>query len=216
MKYFFKKYKIHLAIAIYLLIIGAASFFIARPMILGIREKNDEIQKNIADQESKKERLGKLPAFKKQFEEIGANEDKINIVLNNGNIVVLIEKLEKISEETGNKIKIDMAGDQTNKKTQSSSKKDDKSLANNLPSDSYIIMNITLTGNYENFLDFIRKIENMEYYSDILSIKITKGINDNSSSATSPFIGSDSSGASTGGKDSISSVLGVAFYLEKK
>lgn len=218
MKDFFKKNKIQLAIYIYLIIIGMILFFIARPIILKINEKNNRIQENIADQESRKDRISNLPAVRNQIEMVNNQEDKTELLLNDENTVNLIEKLEKISEETGNNIKIELSQENSSSQKANSSKKNSEKkevITDNLPSDTYIKMNISLKGRYENFLAFLRKLENSDYYSDVISFNITN-YQKSLTSSSNPFKEVSNGADDVVNNDVVLTSLGVVFYLEKK
>lgn len=218
MKYFFEKYKTHLVIGVYLISVGAFFFFVARPIILNFDEKNNKIQESIADQESKKDRISNLPAVRNQMEMINSQKDKTEILLNEENTVSLIEKLEKISEETGNNIKIELSQENISSSKNSSSKKNSdkkETISDNLPSNAYIKMNISLKGKYENFLAFLRKLENSDYYSDVISFKITN-YQKSLTSSSNPFKETSNEAEDIVGENFILANLEVIFYLEKK
>ena len=219
---FLKKNKIYFLVATYSLVLVAVYFFTVNPLFSQIKNKNIEIQEKVANQESKKEKISKLPAFKSQFEKVKNNEEKIKIGADSNNMVLLLEKIEKISDETGNKVKIEIAEKGVKEKKQSSDSKDDSSkkekaqITEKLPIDRYMTININLLGNYQNFVDFVRKLENLDYYSDIISIKISK--ESLKSFDSNPFESSGLESArkeSEEVKDQISSVISVVFYLEK-
>lgn len=217
MEYFFKKYKVCVILAAYFIMILAFYFFVARPMIFGIKNKNNEIQEKIIDQEIKKEKISDIPLMKEQIDMIEENEQKINVSLNKDSVVSLIERLEKISEETGNKIKIELFEEQLEKTPKKKAdNKNEKSLIEKLPSDKYIKMSIKLWGEYGSFLNFLGKLENMEYYSDAVSIKLAKG--DSKNSGGNPFLGSSSTSnnISPEDKNKIISTIEVVFYIEDK
>ena len=219
---FLKKNKIYFLVATYSLVLVAVYFFTVNPLFSQIKNKNIEIQEKVANQESKKEKISKLPAFKSQVEKVKNNEEKIKIGADSNNMVLLLEKIEKISDETGNKVKIEIAEKGVKEKKQSSDSKDDSSkkekaqITEKLPIDRYMTININLLGNYQNFVDFVRKLENLDYYSDIISIKISK--ESLKSFDSNPFESSGLESArkeSEEVKDQISSVISVVFYLEK-
>ena len=216
---FLKKNKIYLIITAYFVIVGAAYFFLVRPIIRKIEVRNNEIQEKIAGQEIKKEKIMQMPALKSQFEMVQKDEEKIKVSLNKDNLVGLIERIEKISEETGNKIKIELSEEQIDKKNTKAKKETDKDKNQiiSLPDDNYIRMKVILLGDYSGLLGFINKIENMDYYSDILSFKITDDLKDGSSFSGNPFSGSAPKEGenATPIKSNISSVIEVVFYLEK-
>lgn len=222
MKNFWKKYKTYLAISIYLIIIGLVGFFVAYPVMRSIRDKSDKIQQKIAMQERRKEKLLELSSMRSQFEEAKKQEEKINISLNKDNVVVLIEKLEKISEETGNKIKMELSNnEQDSKKNNNPVKKSNEekdSLIEDLPSDKYVKIKIILSGRYENFLNFLNKIENMEFYSDVVSIAIKRASENGPGLSTNPFAKTNTLNIENvpEDKDAIISQIEAVFYLENK
>jgi Tfp pilus assembly protein PilO len=216
MKEFLKKNRIYISIIAYLMVLGGLCFFVARPIISNITKRNNEIQERIASQEMKKEKLSELPVIRNQFGMLEAQEGKMSIPLNESNVVNLVEKIEKIADDTGNKVKIELPENQDDTKKATKAKKiDDKAvkpILENLPSNKYIKINITLTGKYRNFIDFVKKMENTEYYCDLVSFKISS---DNSgASISNPFQdNSNSNDIIIQDKDNVVSAIGAIFYL---
>lgn len=223
MKDFIEKYKIFLSVFVYVLILMLGYVFVVAPSFSKIDKKNSEIQEKIAKQENDKEKISKLPSFKSQFEMIANEEEKVKIGVSKDNVVALLEKIEKISGETGNRVKIEIENTQDqNKKDVSKSKekeddvKEEKKILENLPLDRFIKINIVLTGSYQNLISFLNKIENADYYSDIISIKISKDSEKNFSN--NPF--DNSKITNTGNqkeseKNELFSRITIVFYLDK-
>ena len=223
MKDFIEKYKIFLSVFVYVLILALGYVFVVAPSFSKIDKKNSEIQEKIAKQENDKEKISKLPSFKSQFEMITNEEEKVKIGVSKDNVVALLEKIEKISGETGNRVKIEIENTQDqNKKDVSKSKekeddvKEEKKILENLPLDRFIKINIVLTGSYQNLISFLNKIENADYYSDIISIKISKDSEKNFSN--NPF--DNSKITNTGNqkeseKNELFSRITIVFYLDK-
>lgn len=223
MKNFWRKYKIHLIIIAYLFSVGAVYFFAVKPLVLKIGEENDRIQGVLADQENRQEKIARIPVFKNQFEKIKSEEDRIKISLTGDTVVDLIKRIENISETTGNEVKIEVAPDQANKKTPVKSKKDDgkssKDLISGLPGEKYITISITAQGDYENMINFVRKLENMDYYSDIISFKITKTKENAALSSANPFETAPSDAEIKNidlEKNKITTAIIASFYLANK
>jgi Tfp pilus assembly protein PilO len=221
MNKYIKNNKIVLAIFLYAVFLGALYFFIIRYFFNEIENKVNKIQEKIVIQENLKEKNSKLPAFRDQFELIQKGESKMAINLNKDSVVELIKKIEKISEETGNKVKIEVSeNDSLAKKNSAKSGKEEenkkKSIAEKLPLEKSMTINIQLMGNYGNLIDFIRKIENMNYYCDILSLNISKGDGNFSNSSKNPFDSGNLGSGDIIDKDKgIFSQLAVVFYLDK-
>lgn len=222
MKKFLKKYKIYVASFTYVLFLVVVYFFIAGPLLSKIENNNNLIKEKIASQENNREKISKLPNLKNQFDKIIANESRIKIGLTSNSVVGLLEKIEEISEETGNKVKIEIADSPVIKEKKETSKskknvKKEENIIDKLPIDRYIIVNIRLAGNYNNFVNFVRKIETLDYYSDITSIVMSKEIIKNSSSPN-PFATGELESAQKEMekiKNEVYSEITVAFYLEK-
>ncbi len=223
MKKFLKKYKIYVASFAYVLFLVIVYFFIAGPLLSKIENNNNLIKEKMASQENNREKISKLPNLKNQFDKITANESRIKVGLTSNSVVGLLEKIEEISEETGNKVKIEIVDSPVIKEKKETSKskknvkKEEENIIDKLPIDRYIIVNIRLAGNYKNFVDFVRKIETLEYYSDITSIVISKEIIKNSSSPNPFAVGELESAQKEMEKikNEVYSEIAVAFYLEK-
>lgn len=218
MRDFLIKNRILLAVITYLTLLFLLFILFVKPLISEIKNKNINIQEKIADSENNQEKISKIPALRDQYELISKEEEKIASLLFRDDVVKLIERIERISEETGNKSSIELAESVVDKKESSKSKKEkeneEKNLISSLSSDKYITMNIKISGEYDNFIDFVRKLENLEYYSDVISIKLSKDLE--KKSVENPFETdlSGGDGVNTNVKDEISSTISVIFYLE--
>jgi hypothetical protein len=87
-------------------------------------------------------------------------------------------------------------------------------------------MNITLNGKYDDVYNFIIKLENMRYYSDIISFKIKHADPSETGAVQAPIPSSDPFSLPNGNNapkqatpppsvdQKVSAVLDVAFYLK--
>ena len=183
MKNFLKKQREIVIIFIYVVIVAALIYFVILPFISKIKEVNNRIQEEGVKQDMTKQRLEELPKIRQQYDNLQKNEGLLDVFLNDDEAVVLIEKLEKLAQDSGNKIEISVQDTQAQKNP---AKAKDKQAAENtlismLPSPDYLQMQIVLTGPYNKIINFIGKIESMEYYSDIIGIKIKQSESDNNS-----------------------------------
>ncbi len=158
--------------------LGAVVWMGVKPLIGQINANAKAIQKKVADQENSKQRLSELPALQKQFEKILAEEEKLQPLLRKEQAVELIEKIEKIAGMTNSQVAIEIGDGQSAKQTQPDSSGAEKetvkkTLKDNLPAKNYLEMKIKLTGFYPDIADFLGKIENIEYYSDITAISFS-------------------------------------------
>lgn len=179
MKVFWKKYKLWLSIVIWLFLAAISFFFVVSPLLNDIRGKSDEVQKIKIDNEINQGRIAKLPEMKERHVIFGQEESNLSVVLDQSSSVEFIKKLELLAQETGNKIglKIDDSSELSKNDKGNAAKKgknDSEEISANLPSDSYLSMEITLEGKYENFLSFLYKLENLNYYVNVLSLSLVK------------------------------------------
>ncbi|MFA6383142.1 MAG: hypothetical protein WCX17_01845 [Parcubacteria group bacterium] len=220
-----KKYNILINIAGFLAVLFLVLFFVVFSLQRSIQKNSDEIQRNIIDGDMNKSRISKIPEMEKVEEAFAENKNNLNIILNSDNEVDFIKKIESLAEETGNKI--DLKIDDTASKNQkpAAASKDQTDIKNNLPYSKYLSIQINLEGNYDGALNFIHKLENMNYYVNIISLNMIRSVQDQTNKNggnASPF-GASSLGvkgntinASVQVKNEnvLKSSLGVVVYLE--
>ncbi|MDD5396979.1 MAG: hypothetical protein PHW24_02860 [Candidatus Moranbacteria bacterium] len=198
MKNFLSRQREILAIVIYAGLVVGLVYFLVMPLLARIGDKSNQIQEDSLKQESLRKHLAELPNIEQQYKKLEGNSDAVDILLDKGNAVILIEKLEKLADDTGNKIAISVTpsvADQP-KASAKDKAKVDESIVGKLPSQNYLQMKITLVGEYDSITNFIRLLENFEYYADITSIQLTqndsadlnaKSVSNGSMSVGSPF-----------------------------
>jgi len=176
MKDFWKKYKLWLSIAIYLSAVAVLFLFVVMPLLGAIQKKSDEIQKIKIDTQISQGRIDKLPEMRELHAILDQEKNSLNVILDQNNSVDFIKKLELLAQETGNKISLKIDDNSTVAKSSKDSKdkKTVEGVASSLPSDNYLSMEITLEGKYENFASFLHKIENLDYYVNVLSLSLIK------------------------------------------
>ncbi|HEX8974378.1 MAG TPA: hypothetical protein VF817_02725 [Patescibacteria group bacterium] len=178
MKKILRKQKVAIALGVYVILIVCLVYFVIVPILGKINDAREQIQKESMDQESRSQQLSQLPKMKLQYQNVQDGESSIDVLLSNNDAVDLIERLEKLADQTGNKITI-TAQDPAAQKTapaQSNNQKnkapDQNSIAGTLPSPDYLQMQLQLSGDYNAILKFITALENLEYYSDVTSVEI--------------------------------------------
>jgi hypothetical protein len=179
LKTFLKKYKISVVILAYLVFVFLLYRLAIFPLTQSVRDKADDIQKRIVDNQIEKERLGKISELEEAYGEYQKNKETLEVVLDAQYEVDFIKKLEILAEETGNKIslKIEEADKKTadkNKAVLDKKKEEEKTVREKLSYNNFISMQINLRGNYVSLVNFIHKLENSAYYVNILSIDIKK------------------------------------------
>jgi hypothetical protein len=190
-----------------------------------ISEKANLIQEKKLDQENRLKRIQELPKLEEQYQLIDKNSSSLEVLVQKEEELKLIETLEKIGDETGNEIKIEIQD--TTKNDPAAQKKEAADKAKNSKdqknddiispaSDSYLKMNLLLTGSYNNLVDFVKKIESMAYWSDILSV--SSAFEKAEANERSGDIFSSSSTGINNGMDKkqvLKTNLMVVFYEEK-
>lgn len=184
MNKFFKNQRENVAVVAFLLVLAILVYFIIIPLISRINRTSDEIEKSILQQEIAEKQLEKLPKMKEQYEYILAEEEKINVLFDRNNAVALIEKLERIAQDSGSSIEISVQETaakasqlqvaKKNVENSAAKKNAAATIKDQLPSDTYLQMKILLIGEYKNVVSFIAALENFEYYCDIISIQVNE------------------------------------------
>jgi hypothetical protein len=237
---FLIKYKIIISVVSYLLIIWAVFEFAVGPLIGQVSLEADKAQEDILDRENKAKRSEELPKLKGQFEMVEREEGKIKILLTKDKAIDLIKSLEILADKTGNKISIEIdektpaviakkespieiestnnVGKNTSNEADINAMKSAKvpTILDELPKLNYLKLKIILLGRYNNMVNFMTKLENFDYYSDVISINIDQDEGVRNSSSRDLF-GRSSSGSQSGEQtksDLLKSELMVLFYLE--
>ena len=244
MRAFWKKYDIWISSVFFAALLCVIVFFVIMPMEKEIQTSEDNIQQKMEDDSLNLERIAKIPDMEKASVSFEENKSNLDIMLNGDNEVDFIKEMEALAQETGNKI--DLKIEDNNRQTSTSAtqvqndsqgdtgasgntapsvKKDPNDILANLPYGKYLMFQISLEGDYASALEFIHKVENMNYYVNVISINMARGIDEASGgntvrtdSAPSLF----SSGDNSQGNDSqslgvpvLKSTLEAIIYLHK-
>lgn len=214
MKNFFQKQREIIAIVVYIGVIAILVYFVILPLISKIEGVNNQIQEESMKQEIVKQQLAELPKIQQQYEALQENEGSIDVLLNKDNAVTLIEKLETLADNCGDKIEISVQNSQSQKNIAVVTAK--KNTDDALPSADYLQMQITLTGDYNKIVDFISKLESMEYYSDITGVEIKQSDIAENTGVINPFNSSSSNKISDkSNQGDLEAILNVVFYTKK-
>lgn len=178
MKEILEKYKILITTLVFLMLLLAVMFFIAGPFVNKIKEKADNIQKKKLDNQMDRERIVKIPQMEETQKIIQENSSMINVILNHDDEVEFIKELEKIAEETENKMTLSVDEKTSNSKPKIENDKEDKKkgILNSLSYNNYISIKVIIEGNYLGFMNFMNKLENFKYYVNIISLDLKKSV----------------------------------------
>jgi hypothetical protein len=172
MKDFLKNNKISIVALVYLVLVGLFFYFIIMPLKGKINEKASEIQQEKIDQDITKRKIMSVPVIEKDYQKYKENEENLNVLMEPSQEVEFIKELEKLAEETSNKVEF---------KIQESAKEDPKKkktegadIKGKLAHTNFLSMQVALEGDYQSLINFIHKIENYKKYVNILSIRTEK------------------------------------------
>lgn len=235
---FWKKYKEYIILIIASVILGAVFTFTAKYLLGEISAKNDGIEKETIDHRESEKRLSEISNLREQFEIIEQEKSKLAVFASQDQTIALIKEMEKIAEETNNEIvieKVEIQDENSKKKTKNKTAPNKSGEAGkefNFPSENYISAKINLQGSYNDAVNFIRKIENMNYCADIISIQMSaresklvsqpSEIHSKKSSllvGKNPILENNKDKVAireTTGEAIIDSVLELVFYVEKE
>jgi hypothetical protein len=178
MKEIWKKYKLSITTLVFLVLLLALIFFLANPLVKRTKEKADDIQKKMLDNQVDREKVGRISQMEETDKSIRGKSGEIDAVLSRDDEVEFIKKLEKVADETGNAMTLvvdDINANSVARPRASAGKKDgEKSILESLSCDSYISMKINLEGNYTGLINFLNKLENFEHYVNIISLESRK------------------------------------------
>ncbi|EKE15943.1 MAG: hypothetical protein ACD_11C00072G0011 [uncultured bacterium] len=213
MKNIWKNYKEIIVIFAYFLIIAGLFLFVMKPLFSSIEEKRNHKEEQLIDQKIKQKKVGELPEYKNKIEMINQNKAEMDVFIDPEYALPLIELLEKMAEQTGNTIQIDVVEESKSELEQNkkAAKKDEESIKDFIPGENFLTMNIVLNGEFNNIMFFLKKLENMKYFSDIISIKIENMEEEikNSSIKSDYFLDSENKA-----KDENVSVVNNSFLLK--
>lgn len=215
-----------------MLVFGGISFLGIRFLMKEISANNESIKKEIVDHEEREKRLAEAPSLNDQFEAVKSKEGELEVILSRSQIVTLMKRIEKIAEETSNEITVENMevrnGELETGTKKKSAGKNEEGIEELLTSigDGYVSMEIKLRGNYNKALNFIEKMENMNYGADIVSLQLSTERDDMAKQSTRALLSADPLTKNTSeigelemeeniNETIINSVLGVVVYFNE-
>jgi hypothetical protein len=222
----FKKHKIAAIFFSSIILMGLALYFGAAFMIKDIKDKSDEIQRSLIDIQIQDKRIDKIPEMESINAEIQENKKALDVIYSSDEEVSLINKLESLGEETGNKVNLSVndqavMNEKNVKKTTTKKNNEEKSITDSLAYGNYLSMQISLEGDYVGLVNYMHRLENMNRYVNIISIESKKMNGEERKNITTNIF--DESRAETGNdqrdseedKETIVSTLNIIIYTQK-
>ncbi len=222
MKSFWKKNSIWISIAGFAAFLGLLFFFAAVPFVNKIKSTSDAIEKKKLDNEINQQRMQQLPSIEQNYALFQKKENDLNVLLDSNSAVDFIKEMETLAQNTGNSIqfKVDDQSDSASGAAAKNIPKDD--IRNKLPYADYLQMQITLAGDYPSFVKFLDKLENADYYVNVIGVNLAKN---NAGDANQPAGSFDPFAASTVSLPSdknnnaqvseLNSTIDLVIYLKK-
>lgn len=172
--------------------IGLLLWFGIMPFQKFITEKADGIQEYHASRENRERQIARLPDLQNQFENILLHEKTLDILLSENQIVDFVKTLEKLATDTDTLIRIEAkdkdaieekkAPVRSAKKATDTSddidtpvkKKASATILESVPYDRYLHVMVIATGEYQNIMAFLHKVETLPIGMDIVGLSIRK------------------------------------------
>lgn len=218
MNNFFQKKREIIALSFYVCLIVSLVYFVILPILSSINIIRDQIQENALKQEGARKKLSDLPGIQQQYDIIEKDDELANVLLDKDKAVVLIERLEKLAEDSENKITITVQDASTQNTSTPVKLSPADTLIAALPSSDYLKLKITLNGDYNSIVKFVDMLEKFEYYGDITAIQIDADNQLDESSGQSildPFSGNSTKSIAQK-KGGVVASLDIVFYTKKK
>ncbi|XLQ19901.1 MAG: hypothetical protein ACKUBY_04945 [Candidatus Moraniibacteriota bacterium] len=140
-----------------------------------IKNKSAELEQLQLGHALAEEFLVNVYEFEKTSEYISIEKEGLNVLLpdNDDEKINLFSQLEEIANNTGNKISLEVVNSAVVvKKTKAKVKEDetDEKVSIEPLTKNNMKLKIALTGNQNDLIEFLQKLENMKYFNDVLSL----------------------------------------------
>lgn len=208
---FIKENKITLVVLIYLISVGLLFYFIVLPLQEKIVNKASDIQQEEIDQDITKKKITTVPVIEKDYQKYKENEESLNVMMEQSQEVEFIKELERLADETNNKIEFKI---QEKKVEEKKKKEGEGDIKDKLAYTSFLSMQIALEGDYQDLLDFLYKLENYKNYVNILSVRLEKIELDSEKGNANPFKNVPEE-EKVKSQEVLNSILDIVVYIKK-
>lgn len=184
MKDFLKKNKIVVTVGIFFFVFIPLFIFLVTTIKNKIEQKSGEIRSVNIDQELNQEFIFAISTLKENEKKIEEGSDGVNVLLsgNTNAKVNLFSEIEALAKKSGNssvEYAVLEARPEPKKKDNAAKKSEEGGLVKIDPqSVESIRLQIKTTGTYGDFLEFLHKVENLNYVNDVLGFSIVAREND--------------------------------------
>lgn len=200
MKAFFSTYRFWITLLGFAALLGLLFWFGARLLWKSNFQLMNRLQELAVEEEILKAQTGRLSELREQAKIIRASRDRLSVVVPKDRIVDLIERLEQLAGQTGVAVTIEstsgvsqqlqMARKAKPAKTAEPKEPADEAdgdaptptdpkkeavpetIVEHLPSDQYVEVTLHVTGEYAPLIAFLKKLEVLPYYVDVVDMRI--------------------------------------------
>jgi hypothetical protein len=228
MKNIWNQYKLPIIIIVYILAAASLVYFLAVPIIKGIEIASDQSQEKIIDHEIDRSRINQLEQMDKDWLNVEAKKDALDVILSPDSEVAFIESVESIAEKTGNTISLKIGENadpkeiEKIKKASEKKSEKEKGILDEIPYNNYFPVQINLKGSYSGLFNFTHMLENSQFYVNIITFEVqSEVVNPEESSQGSDIfsnpssLGKKASEKSLGKKEIISANINAIVYTKK-
>jgi len=180
MKNIWTSHKLAIIILSYIIIASSVIYFLALPLVKEIQNTSNQIQEKLADQQVKQNRLSKLPQMEKDWSDYQSQKKDLDVTLGSSDEVGFIESLESLAGQTKNSINLQIGKPVDSKKLAKTKRSNqnknnsEEDILDGIHYKKYFPVKISLKGDYNGLINFIHKLENFNFYINIISIDVKK------------------------------------------
>lgn len=191
MKIPFQNYRQSLPLIVMLTLfssIGLMLWFGILPLQRFITEKADGIQEYHATRENQERQIARLPDLQKQFENILAHEQALDILITESEIVDFVKTLEGLAVATGTHVEIQAKdkdaieerktsrvakkGSEATAAGTEEKKKSEPPIIESVPYERFLHVSVIVIGEYENIMAFLHKMETLPLGIDVIGLSL--------------------------------------------
>ncbi len=179
-----------------LAVIGAVFHFGILKLHTKIADERDSIEKLRAQEENAAKKIQRLPEFQTRADLIDRQDLPLVSILSESKVVDFIKHIEELAVQTGNTVVITQSAiqkknvpvvsvtakdsaDTTTPAAAASAAKKSAAIEDNLPFDTDLRLNLSVTGPYPKVIQFLHKIETLPYELDVISMEIKRSTDAN-------------------------------------
>ena len=162
------------------IVTGLMVYFVIIPSVKKVYGTKDEFEEKKIHYDNLKKDAANAQSYADLLVNINNNKELLeNSLIEKGDEVLFIEKLEGVADDVGNEIEIEHRKPSPKQikiapEDQSAEAIEEQKRQEELEATRVLLL-VKVKGNYRTFLEFLYKVENMPYIFEIDSIEVTKG-----------------------------------------